>query len=84
MSADQLKAHQNLETRKVYKKSRCVKIIYDVPDVEGYLQRELKDSTMGTAVTGKCNLACETWNSFYLQFLVMGNSVMTSGVESSR
>ncbi|KAK3045702.1 hypothetical protein LTR09_012747 [Extremus antarcticus] len=51
MSAEQLEAHQYLKNQKVYKKSRCVKIVYDVPDVEGYLQRELKDSKESTAVT---------------------------------
>ena len=51
-----------MKNHKIYKKSRCVKIVYDVPDVEGYLQRELKESKKSTAVTGKCHFAGETWN----------------------
>ena len=53
MSAEQLENHEQLKTHKIYKKSRCVRIIYDVPDVDGYIQRELKDLRTSTAVTGK-------------------------------
>ena len=53
MSAEQLENHEQLKTHKIYKKSRCVRIIYDVPDVDGYMQRELKDSRTSTVVTGK-------------------------------
>ena len=53
MSTEQLEAHEHLKTHKIYEKSRCVRIIYDVPDVDGYIQRELKDSRKSTAVTGK-------------------------------
>lgn len=62
MSAKQLETHQYLKDHRIHKKSRCVKIVYDVPDVEGYLQRELKESKKSTAVTGRCHFASETWN----------------------
>ncbi len=62
MSAEQLEAHEYLKNDRIRKKSRCVKIVYDVPDVEGYLQHELKESKKDTAVTGECHIAGEKWN----------------------
>ena len=53
ISAEQPENHEQLKTHRIYKKSRCVRIIYDVPDVDGYIKRELKDSRTTSAVTGK-------------------------------
>ncbi|KAK3047165.1 hypothetical protein LTR09_011367 [Extremus antarcticus] len=79
MSPEQLEAHQYLKNHRIYKKSRCVKIVYDVPDVEGYLQRELKESRKSMAVTGQVVAGYIT-----SRFLVMGNSVMMFGVVLSK
>ena len=52
-SVKQLEPPEELETHKIYQKSECVKVIYDIPNVGEYIQRELGDLKQSTAVTSK-------------------------------
>ena len=53
-SSRQLEGSKQSENYKIHKMKRWVRIIYNVPDVERYIQLELKDPRKSVAVTGKC------------------------------